>query len=196
VKHFSALENGSMTGAALVLFKELPVIKKRIYCIPRGPVAENSNGETLEFMLARIGKYVRENGGFFVRADPYLEETDEHDLVFEQCGYRKLAKKWSYWNCPKFVFWLGLEDGIGAVYDKMKRKNRWEIRSAEKKGIRIVRGEREDLRDFYDLMLETASRKNIGVHDFGYYDSIMETIEGQICSQLFLARCKAWVWDG
>jgi len=186
--HFLALENGQIKGATLVLSKRLPAIRKKIYYIPRGPVVGDSDGKTLSFMLMRISEYVRRNEGLFARADPYLEESDECDRIFGRSGYRRVGKTWSYWNCPKFVFWLGLEDGIDAVYGRIERKKRWEIRSAKKNGIRIVKGGKEDLGDFYRLMIETASRKNIGIHGFDYYDSFMDSIRDGTASQLFLAR--------
>lgn len=188
VEHFSAMEDGRMRGAGLVLSRQLPVVRKKLYYMPRGPVAENADPSILLFLLKHVAQHIRSNNGLFMRVDPYVLETDDCDSVFESAGYRKLTKKWSYWNCPKFVFWLDLREGIDAVYGKIRRKKRWEIRSAQKKGIKIVEGGLEDLRDFYNLMLRTASRKNIGVHDFEYYESIMGTLKGGTSCQLFLAK--------
>ena len=189
-RYFLAIQKNQIKGAALVLSKTFPIIKKLIFYLPRGPVIEPGNGETLLFLLKNIGKYVEDNNGIFLRVDPYLEEAEEYDSIFNKAGYKKINRKWSYWNCPKFIFWLRLDEGVDNILKRMKRKKRYEIRSAYKKGVEFIRGGEKDLQDFHTLMVETADRKNIGAHDFGYYENILKILGDSVTTQLFLAKYK------
>lgn len=188
---FAAIENNEMRGASLVLSRRLPGSKKEIYYLPRGPVFERSDMGTLLFLLRNIRKYVKANNGIFIRVDPYLVEDEELDSVFRKAGFNKIGKDWSPWNCPRFIFWLKLDEGIDSILSRMKSKKRYEIRSAYKKGIEVKRGGgRADLKEFYKLMIETAARKNIGAHDYSYYENILRFLEVSAATQLFLAKYR------
>ena len=187
---FMAMDYGIIKGIALILSKSLPVIKKSIYYLPRGPVVDPDDSKTLLFLLQNLVRHISENNGIFLRADPYLSKSKAYDSLFKDAGFRKLPKEWSYWNAPRFVFWLKLDVGSDGILKKMAKKKRYEIRSATKKGIRFIRGDISDIQDFHALMIETADRKQIGVHNSDYYSNLLSAFKGSPKAQLFLAKYK------
>ncbi|MDY6845059.1 MAG: peptidoglycan bridge formation glycyltransferase FemA/FemB family protein [Thermodesulfobacteriota bacterium] len=187
---FMAKEHGIIKGVALILSKPLPVIKHSIYYLPRGPVVDPNDLKTLLFLLRNIVRHISENNGIFLRADPYFKEAAQYDSVFEDAGFKNLQKDWSYWNAPRFVFWLKLDVGAEGILKKMAKKKRYEIRSAQKKGIRFLRGDISDIQDFHMLMIDTAGRKQISVHDSEYYSNLLRSFDNSPRAQLFLAKYR------
>ena len=62
---------------------------------------------------------------------------------------------------------LGYEEE--ALLAAMKPKTRYNIKLAEKKGVRVEEGSSEDLPAWYELYRQTARRDRITLHAFDYY---------------------------
>lgn len=77
------------------------------------------------------------------------------------------------------------EDDILA---KMKPKGRYNIRLASKKWVEVFEVNKNDdnIKLFYDLMLQTTSRDSFNGNNFDYYKTFLTTIEQ---SKLLLAYC-------
>lgn len=187
-EYLMVTSNGLAAGAALLLSRALPVTGMRIYSLPRGPAVKKGDQSTLSPLLKRIREHVREQGGVFLRADPYIVESTDCDESFRRAGFEKIERSWSYWNSPQYVFWLNLEQGLENILREMPKKKRYEIRAAHKKGVTYVRGGYEDLGEFYALMLETAERKGIGSHNLAYYRTLYRILGESMTPQLFLGR--------
>jgi lipid II:glycine glycyltransferase (peptidoglycan interpeptide bridge formation enzyme) len=59
-----------------------------------------------------------------------------------------------------------------AILDRMKSKGRYNIRLAQKRGVRVRSGGAEDLECFYALYRETAGRDGISIHALSYYRAL------------------------
>lgn len=60
----------------------------------------------------------------------------------------------------------------------MKTKTRYNIRLAEKKGVRVEQGSISDLEQWYALYRETARRDRITLHSYAYYRRLFELAAG------------------
>ncbi len=60
------------------------------------------------------------------------------------------------------------------ILERMKPKWRYNIRLAEKKGVRVIRHGTEALDAFYGLYLTTARRDGIAIHPKTYYAELLE----------------------
>ncbi len=69
------------------------------------------------------------------------------------------------------------DDPEGFILAGMHKKTRYNIRLAEKKGVRVEVSGREKLRDWYGLYKITAARDKIAIHPFKYYDRLFELVE-------------------
>jgi lipid II:glycine glycyltransferase (peptidoglycan interpeptide bridge formation enzyme) len=81
---------------------------------------------------------------------------------------------------------VGLEAGPEAVLAGMKPKTRYNVRLAEKKGVRVEIAGPEVLPAWYAMYEETARRDRIALHSFEYYRTLLEQNPGRI--ELLLAR--------
>ena len=55
----------------------------------------------------------------------------------------------------------------------MKTKTRYNVRLAERRGVKVRRGGVRDVPIFYQLLAETAERDQFGIHAIEYFDDMM-----------------------
>lgn len=80
---------------------------------------------------------------------------------------------------PLFTFWIPLgdrsEDEVLAGMTRAWRKN---IRKAERDGVEVVRGTREDLPTVQRLYAETAERQGFAAQPLEYFESMWDALAG------------------
>ena len=87
------------------------------------------------------------------------------------------------------------EDGLLAA---MHRKNRYNIRLAERKGVEVDEADASHLDLWYDLYRRTARRDGIAIHSREYYARLLELprTDGGVDLRLYLARHEGDVLAG
>ena len=99
------------------------------------------------------------------------------------------------WYYKKFITpytaVIDLEKTEDEILADMKQKWRYNIRLAEKKGIvvEVVEKIEGNIKEFYELMLETTSRDNFFWNSLDYYKTFLNSLDN---SKLLLAK-KEWV---
>lgn len=90
---------------------------------------------------------------------------------------------------PRTTLVIGLSKSEEELLSAMHEKARYNIRLAERRGIRVRRaGVDESFRAFWSLMRETAKRGRVGIHAREYYRKMLETVQGgDVQARLFLA---------
>lgn len=74
------------------------------------------------------------------------------------------------------------------LLQQMKSKWRYNIRLAEKKGVKVRKGTVQDIDIFYNLYQTTASRDGIAIHDKAYYQDLLQMeSSGGIAVSLYIA---------
>jgi lipid II:glycine glycyltransferase (peptidoglycan interpeptide bridge formation enzyme) len=94
---------------------------------------------------------------------------------------------------PNFVFQLNLhnqsEESLLAGFNQLWRRN---IKKAEKEGVEVVRGGKDDLADFHKVYVETAARDNFKPRPLRYFERMWDELNGHDQHlNLFLAT-----WQG
>ncbi|NIZ18810.1 lipid II:glycine glycyltransferase FemX [Entomospira culicis] len=69
---------------------------------------------------------------------------------------------------------LNLQPDLETILEKMHKKTRYNIRLAEKKGVKIVQAPIHDVVKWYDLYKETAKRDGITIHSLAYYQKFFQ----------------------
>lgn len=81
---------------------------------------------------------------------------------------------------PKETFVVDIAKSEEELFAAMKSKTRYNIRLAEKKGVRVFQSADEKYRTaFVDLVAGTANRKGIVPHPRKYYETMLETLLGE-----------------
>jgi lipid II:glycine glycyltransferase (peptidoglycan interpeptide bridge formation enzyme) len=111
----------------------------------------------------------------FIRFDPpwYAEGAETPPPVIGR-PFRRAASDVQ----PPDTVILDLEQSAESLLASMKPKWRYNIRLAEKKGVRIERTDAEDLDTFYTLFKETSGRDGIVIHSIEYYRALFDLAAG------------------
>ena len=108
---------------------------------------------------------------------------------------RKENNWFNKWYYKKFITpytaVIDLEKSEGDILTNMKPKWRYNIKLATKKWVvaEIVDKTEENIKSYYDLMLETTSRDNFAWNSLEYYSNFLNSLEK---SKLILAK-KDWI---
>ena len=103
-KYVGMRQDGELCGAAMILFRSLPMGMKLAY-IPRGPIMDYTNFEQMEFFLSSIRKFCAKQGAVECKFDPYLiigsYELDQKEAAWNARSPipQQLAKARAHFAC-------------------------------------------------------------------------------------------------
>lgn len=154
--------------SVLVLFKRLPLGLSIAY------VPKVSVGEEWKTLLPRIEAECKKRKSVFLQIEPDINEP--YDII----ALDRLFPNYiidSDTIQPRGTILIDISQTEDAILAAMKQKTRYNIRLAERKGIRVDQS--NDLEDFYEQTLVTSQRDGFAVHSFAYYQNVYELFEPQ-----------------
>jgi len=193
-------ENGEIRGTLLILKRKLPIpgLTKSIFYSPRGPVINIEDEESCQRLFEGARKVAQENGAIFLKIDPDIrKENHSFRHILSQCGFKKNETGQNFEGVqPNFVYQLDITPSEINILNNMHSKTRYNIRLAKRKGV-IVRlaEDKDDLRSFYQVLIETAQRDKFLVRNFEYFEQIWDYMIGEY-AQVFLAEYEGQIIAG
>mgnify|MGYP001327293983 CR=1 FL=1 len=210
----SSPESDDIKDDFLILFQEIGHGCKIGY-VPYGPTlepCEESQGLFLEELSESLRPYLDMNC-ILVRYDLSWESLwAKDDSRFGGDGWIGPPEKKNqeirlnfntrYWNLkkantdmlPKDTVFINLANSKEKILGRMKAKTRYNIRLAQRKGVRVRKADLSDLDIWYTLYRETCSRNNIFLHDLSYFRTILCTRAKETRSpaevELLIAECN------
>lgn len=186
-------EDGEIRAAMLILKRALPLpgMKKCILYSPRGPVVDVESQELCQVLLAGAARVARDHGAIFLKMDPAVDHRQEQFAdILSACGLRKNETGLDFEGVqPRFVFRLDISPSETLLLENMHQKWRYNIRLASRKGVVIRQAEnKEDLRIFYDILLETAQRDQFLIRGYEYFEWIWDHMVLNGYGQIFVAE--------
>jgi peptidoglycan pentaglycine glycine transferase (the first glycine) len=184
-------KEGRLSGGALVVKQKLPGGRCWL-SIARGPlVAEGSaeRDEEMKLILEKVGEVGRAERAVFVRIEPVWAKEEKVD--WRKWGFGKAHAHYQ----PENTLILDIGGEEEDILAQMKPKGRYNIKVAEKKGVKVKVGESEkDWQDFYSLLKETTSRDGFSGHGLAYYQNMLEALKGK--AKLYLAEFEGKIISG
>ncbi len=178
VKRFKVLENQKPVGFFQVITYSLPFGKSYLY-VPHGPVIKNTSADFLKDFSKKMTAVAQEENAVFLRYDIY--PPIKKPSTFQEKMLGKKAPFYSYHSAffqSKFDWVLDIQKSEEELLAEMHQKTRYNIRLAERKGVRVEIIKGKDLNKYFDvfytLMQETAERGKFGLHPKRYYENIFE----------------------
>jgi peptidoglycan pentaglycine glycine transferase (the first glycine) len=173
-------DEGTLVAAATLIKKRLGFGRSYFYC-PAGPVVKNfqfpisnfqlnpksQNADTkqvLNEIIEGIYDIAKKENIIFLRLEPNFKI--ENYFKIENLKL-KIIKTIDV-QPPKSIM-LDLSKSEDDLLKGMHQKTRYNIRLAEKKGVKISEGTKEDFEIFWKLMEETKDRDEFRVHDKDHY---------------------------
>lgn len=171
-------ENGEFLAAATLVKKSLPLGMKYFYC-PRSPALKeeirNKKEEIIIFFLDEIKKIAQREKVIFLRFEPNV-------LLPAASGQLQIKKTIDIQPAQTII--LDLAKSEDELLSAMHQKTRYNIRLAEKKGVKIEEGAAK-FDDFWRMMDKTAQRDKFTAHNKDYYKKLLQAAPGMF--KLFAA---------
>jgi len=175
----SWIEEGTRTVAvAQVLKRQLRARGLRLkvlYC-PRGPIFDWRRAELCHTVLQTLEALAKDEGALFLKIDPEGPEGERPagsspDRPPEALSGLLRSRGWEKSGEIQFpnTFVLDLRRTEEEVLAGMKQKTRYNVRLAERRGVRIREGSLEDIPLLYRMYAATSLRDRFVIREEGYY---------------------------
>lgn len=125
--------------------------------VPAGPLIDFKDKKKVTETVERLKRIGKAEKCVFVRIRPQLLNSAENLMILERAGLKKSPMHLA----AEHTVILDLEKNEDALLSEMRRQTRYEVRRAEKLGVRVSRDDTEEIfRDFHAVQVETAKRQN------------------------------------
>jgi peptidoglycan pentaglycine glycine transferase (the first glycine) len=170
-------ESGELVVAATLIKKSLFFGKSYFYC-PRGPLISIKNYELriTNYFFDEIKKIAEQENIIFLRFEPSFEIQNSKLEILRSIDIQ-----------PSKTLILDLTKSEEELLAAMHQKTRYNIRLAEKKGVKIIEAGTEKFDDFWRLMEVTCARDKYRLHSCGYYAKMLSK---KNLIKLYLAEYK------
>jgi len=164
------------------------IVKKKIfgsffyYYIPRGPLGEKAALATLLRELKKL-----KSKTIFFRIEP-----EERGLIISLAADKLNINKTSDFQ-PQKTLCLDFSLSAEELLNQMHPKTRYNIRLAEKKGIKVYKASLEKFDDFWELMEKTGARDRFRLHGKAHYANLLSAQDNV---KLFLAEYNKLIIAG
>jgi len=196
-------DGGQLLVSAKLVKKQLPMGRSYFYC-GRGPIlrnkklesspinqlvgvltkqAENSSKkinkkkkEAINLLFNEIKRLAEQEGVMFLRFEPVWKSS--LGSVFNEGEIIHWLDDWKLIRVidvqPSKTLILDLSLPGEELLKQMHQKTRYNIRLAEKKGVKIVEAGAERFEEFWQLLVSTGDRDDFNLHGRSYYQAMLK----------------------
>lgn len=188
-------ENGEIKGAAQLLFKKVPKLPFTLCYVSRGFVADYDDKAVIEALLEHTKAAAQSEKAYTIKIDPDVEVdkagqalTHLKQLGFKHKGFKEgLSKDYIQ---PRMTMITPIDKSDEELIQSFERRNRSKVRLALKRGTKVERKSREDLKIFADLMRITGERDGFLTRDISYFENIYDALHPDGDAELFLVKLE------
>lgn len=198
-------EEDNLVGAALLLEKHLPMNFCYLYA-PRGFVIDYNKKELVRTMTKKLVNYAKSKKAIFIKIDPdliikdYNYQDEKQPLPYDPLEYYKTLKEagWKHLGFtknfetmqPRYTFRIDLTQSLEEIENHFSKTTKQRIAKAKKLDTEVVIGTKNDIKEFYHLMMLTETRKDFVSYNEDYYETLYEIFNGNESSKatLFLGK--------
>jgi len=198
--HAALMDGEVICGAALVLKRRVTPIGHSIFYCPRGPTIDYTDASAFSQLMGGIHSLARKERAILLKIDPAIAAPNhEIERLLREHRFRMPPEVSGGFGGtqPRSVMKLDLTKDEETLLANMKPKTRYNLRLAERKGVQVTDDcTEEDLRTFYDILLETARRDHFVVRSFSYFRLIWQHLVRNDLARLFVARYEGEMLAG
>ena len=172
-------DNGNIIGSISVLIRKIPIFGNLMYS-SRGPVCDVHNKAVMQKLTDGLTELAKQEKAFVLKIEPDIKSDDaEFRKIAEYLGYKIKddAKNFEDEIQPRYVFRLDLKNKTeDEIFENFHSKTRYNIRLAMKKNVEIKIGNREDLKEFHKIMIETGTRDGFMIRPLSYFEKMYDCL--------------------
>lgn len=170
-------ENKNIKASMSILIRKLPIFGNIMY-VPRGPIGEINDEETLRKLTIKMKEVAKKYKAFVIIIEPNVKkENKEFSNLVKKLGYKINSKaiKFDQEIQARHNFRLNLENKTeDEIFKNFASKTRYNVRLASKKGITVEEKNEAGIDEFYELMKETGKRDNFRTRPKEYFQKILK----------------------
>ncbi len=166
---YGIFKNDRLTHAFQISFHQIPMMKKFVGYLPKGPFPDSEMAQALK----QISK---DQNCIFIKTEPDVEITTRKHI---DAHFQKALKP----LFTKYNFVLDLSPSEEDLLKSFHQKTRYNIKVAHKKGVQITIGDdTKALNTYLKLYFETTRRQGYFGHNENYHAKVFETFSktGQV----------------
>jgi lipid II:glycine glycyltransferase (peptidoglycan interpeptide bridge formation enzyme) len=178
--------HGQLQAAALVLSRKtqlLPGLSIEVLYCPKGPLLDWDNQPLAEQVLADLESLARQRKAVFIKVDPDVvlgwgvPGSPQSSEPPEGLAIQKLLvqRGWNF-SSDQIQFrntvFIDLQRSEEEILASFKQKTRYNIRLAERKGVRVREADESELPLLYRMYAETAVRDGFVIRHETYYTDL------------------------
>mgnify|MGYP004622187659 FL=1 len=166
-------DNNNLLGASLILYKEVFMNYKIAYA-PRGILFDYTNLENLTEFTTRLKRLLSKQGFMSLKIDPLIPANlrnkdgkiininKEANIILENLkanNYDYLGPNLFFEaEKPRFETLVVLDKDIKDIYQNFDKNIRYKIKKAIRSGVEIYKGNKEQLKEFYEFVKKKYNR--------------------------------------
>jgi peptidoglycan pentaglycine glycine transferase (the first glycine) len=180
------VEDGMLRAAMLVEIFRMPPLGLRYLYVPRGPVLDDPDSPALPALMAEARRLARRRGAFMLKIEPNVPDGDARWLrALERLGFRRNPHA----THPRRSWVVDVRPSEPELLANMKMTWRYNIRAAERKGVRVREATTpEEFDVWYRLYQETAARDGFFIHSRELYAAVLNRFRAHGAAAQFLAE--------
>ncbi|MBQ3464687.1 peptidoglycan bridge formation glycyltransferase FemA/FemB family protein [Candidatus Saccharibacteria bacterium] len=125
--------------------------------IPCGPLIDWKDEKVAKEAVNKITEVAKKNNCVFVRIRPQLTASVENSKLLEDLNFKKSPMHLA----AEHTVMIDLDKPEDELLARMRRQTRYEVRRAEKLGIKVTKDNSEEIfKEFHATQVETARRQN------------------------------------
>jgi peptidoglycan pentaglycine glycine transferase (the first glycine) len=191
-----------IAAGAQILFRRLPLGLRLAY-VPKGPLVDFRDVALSRMLLDALHRKCQSRSVMLKIEPDVLESAQGGVDTWTRLAFRPSSQTVQ----PRRTVLLDIAGSEDEILGGMKSKTRYNIRLAERKGVRVHAGTEQDLGAFDALMATTGERDAFGVRSPAYYNKayalfaplnmvhlLIATYEEQPIAGLMAFACGAKAW--
>ncbi len=190
---------GEIAAGAMILCRPIPRVRRCLLYAPRGPVLDWSDADLFARLLDEIRAEARKVGGIALKIDPRVpaERTEVAEMI-ERAGFTFTGTDDPDLGGtqPRYVMKTDLRPELDDILAGFHSKWRYNVRLAERRGVTVREGARDDLPAFYGLLEHTAERDEFRVRGYEYFERIFDVLTPDGLARLFVAEREGRIIAG
>lgn len=181
---------GKVCGAAFVLIKTIPIIKRSFLYCPHGPVYDFEDTETFGELMDAFNFLAKKYRAYQLKIDPCITEQQQNyieQLINTGFRFREDAPELSTIQARNNYMLFFRGRSLDEIFNSFHSKWRYNIRLAQRRGVECIVCGKEALDDFYPLMEETGKRDGFLIRGKSYFSAMLDGL-GEHC-RLYMCYC-------
>jgi len=174
-------EDERIVAGAQVLFRTVGFAT--VAYTPKGPVVDWENRALVQALVDGLRRLCRQRRAVFLRVEPDLPDDLRLAEFLLSLGFRFGGKVQ-----PLSTLILDIDRDLEDILAGMKSKTRYNIRLAERKGVRVREASESEVPIFYRQSQITSLRDDFPIHAEAYYRDAYRTFVPAGLARLFLAE--------